>query len=130
MPIVGIDLGTTNSLVAICDPRGPRVIPDDQGRPLMPSVVRYGWAEGSGVLPVAVGHEARVHAAEFPKTTISSVKRLMGRSRADAAPDLPYLSYGVVEGEYATARIALPPPTGKPETAAIVSPQEVSAVIL
>ncbi len=136
-PIVGIDLGTTNSLVAIFDDRGPRVIPDDQGRPLLPSVVRYELADGSSqlssslrhsvspsLLPV-VGHDARARAAEFPHTTIASVKRLMGRSRADAAPDLPFLSYNVIEGPHNTARIQLP---AGPQS--VLSPQEVSAVIL
>ncbi len=115
-PIVGIDLGTTNSLVAICDEKGPRIISDDQGRALLPSVVRYDSTP-------SVGHDARIHAAEFPKTTIASVKRLMGRSRADAAADPPYLSYDVIEGDHNTARIQLP--DGR-----ILSPQEVSAVIL
>ncbi len=121
MAIVGIDLGTTNSLVAICDAKGPRILPDDSGRALAPSVVRY-EADGTTV----VGFEARAHAAEFPGTTIASVKRLMGRSRADAAADLRFLSYDVIEGEHRTARIRLP---GEGE-GRVVSPQEVSAVIL
>lgn len=124
-PIVGIDLGTTNSLVAWADPaRGlsPRVIPDDQGRALLPSVVRF----GPGGRVESVGDEAREHAPEFPGRTVSSVKRLMGRSRRDAEPDLPYLSYEVVEGPNNTARIRLPAECG----GKVVSPQEVSAVIL
>src|SRR5690606_23182345 len=63
---------------------------------------------------------------EFPATTVSSVKRLMGRSRADAAEDLPYLSYRVVEGPHQTARVALPIGGGE----VVVSPQEVSAAVL
>ncbi len=122
---MGIDLGTTNSLVAVCDERGPRVIPDAQGRPLLPSVVRY---EGAGAAAATVvGHDARAGAGEHPRTTIASVKRLMGRSRRDAEADLPFLSYRVVEGANDTARIALP--VGAQDTA-IVSPPEVSAVIL
>jgi molecular chaperone DnaK (HSP70) len=121
-PIIGIDLGTTNSLAAYADPaRGlsPRILPDDHGRSLLPSVVRYSDA---GV-PESIGDEARLHAAEAPARTIFSVKRLMGRSLADAAPDLPYLAYAVVEGPHRTARIRLPAgPT--------ISPQEVSAHIL
>jgi len=116
-PIVGIDLGTTNSLVAICDGKGPRVLPDGAGRMLVPSVVRY--ERGGGTV---VGHEAREQAAEHPTTTISSVKRLMGRSLADAAADVPYLSYKVVGGEHNTARVEV---DGRQ-----VTPQEVSAAVL
>jgi len=118
-PIIGIDLGTTNSLVAHLGPAGLRVIPDSRGRPLLPSVVRY---SNSGA-PEAVGYEARDHAVEFPQTTINSAKRLMGRSLADAAPDLPYLGFQIVQGPAETARIRLP--SGK-----TITPQEVSAVIL
>jgi len=123
--VVGIDLGTTNSLVAWCDPArpeaGPRVIADAQGRNLLPSVVRYG-PDGR---PQAIGFEARDHHNPDPLSTISSVKRLMGRSRRDAEADLAYLSYEVVEGPNNTARIALPGDGG-----AVVSPPEVSAAVL
>ena len=67
--IIGIDLGTTNSLVAVFEAGGPRVIADPAGRALLPSVVRY---EGPRTI---VGWEAKEHAAEFPLTTVSSVKR-------------------------------------------------------
>ncbi|MBX3377570.1 MAG: Fe-S protein assembly chaperone HscA [Phycisphaeraceae bacterium] len=128
-PIVGIDLGTTNSLVAICDDKGPRIIPDAQGRPLLPSVVRY-EVRGEREVAVARGYEARAHAPDDPANTISSVKRLMGRSVADAAPDLPFLSYSVVAGDHNTARVALRR-GGSPEAEPVVlSPQEVSAEIL
>lgn len=123
-PILGIDLGTTNSLVAICDERGPRIIPDESGRALLPSVVRYERA--AGVLATEVGHEARDRAGQFPLTTIASVKRLMGRSLADSAQDLAYLSYRVVDGGNDTARVELPLAGGP----LVVSPPEVSAVIL
>ncbi|MFM9994928.1 MAG: Hsp70 family protein [Phycisphaerales bacterium] len=120
--IVGIDLGTTNSLVAVFDARGPHVIPDEQGRPLLPSVVRYEAGD-----EMVVGHDAKARAAEFPATTIASVKRLMGRSKADAAADLPFLSYEVIDGPNSTARIRVP---GRDPAASVVSPQEVSAAIL
>jgi molecular chaperone DnaK (HSP70) len=119
-PIVGIDLGTTNSLVAVCDARGPRVLTDDGGRAMVPSVVRY---EAAGVV---VGHDARERASEFPRETISSVKRLMGRSMQDAAADLAYLPYEVVAGEHDTARVRI----AGSGAARVVSPQEVSAEIL
>ncbi len=123
-PIVGIDLGTTYSLVAVADAAGPRILPDEQGRPACPSVVRF-RADG----PPIVGWEARDAAALHPRTTVASVKRLMGRSRADAAVDLPFLSYEVVEGKGATARVKLPwaGPDGTPR---IVTPQEISALVL
>lgn len=115
--IVGIDLGTTNSLVAFLDERGPRILEGDADA-LVPSVVRY--AESG---PVVVGREARAHAVEFPRQTITSVKRLMGRSLADVQGEAAQLPYEVVESEADTARVRLP--WGK-----VVSPQEVSAEIL
>lgn len=121
--IVGIDLGTTFSLVAVCEGGEPRVLEDDAGRSLIPSVVRYERAAAGEPDQAVVGWEARERAIEFPATTIGSVKRLMGRSLADAAPDLPYLPYEVVEGPQSTARVRLP--WGR-----VVSPQEVSADIL
>lgn len=123
-PIVGIDLGTTNSLVAIADERGPRVLVPPGGRGLVPSAVRY---EGTTAEPRAVvGDDARERAVEFPLSTITSVKRLMGRSLADAASDLSYLPYTVVEGEHATARVAVPLSDG----VRVFSPPEVSAAVL
>ncbi|TVQ62297.1 MAG: Fe-S protein assembly chaperone HscA [Phycisphaerales bacterium] len=118
-PVVGIDLGTTNSLVAIADARGPRVLHPDSERPILPSVVRYS-ADGARV--EAVGDEARDHAVEHPERTVSSVKRLMGRALRDARADAPYLSYTLVEGDHNTARVRI----GE----RVISPQEVSAEIL
>lgn len=114
-PIVGIDLGTTNSLVAFCDERGPRVLGGDDA--IVPSAVRYG---GDGVI---VGRVALEEAPLHPRTTVTSVKRLMGRSIEDVRPDLGYLSYEVVEGPNRTTRVALP--DGR-----TLSPEEVSAEIL
>jgi molecular chaperone DnaK len=122
--IVGIDLGTTNSLVAIADEAGPRVLTLPGERPLVPSAVRYEGPAGSP--RVIVGDDAKARAVQFPLTTITSVKRLMGRSLADASGDLVYLPYKVVEGEHQTARVAVPLEGGE----RVVSPQEVSASIL
>jgi molecular chaperone DnaK (HSP70) len=127
-PIVGIDLGTTNSLVALANQlpgrdAAPRIIPDEHGRAMLPSVVRF---DAAGK-PVEIGHEAREQAVANPLSTISSVKRLMGRSIADAAADVPYLSFRIVEGPQNTARIALPIAGNRTK---VVSPQEVSAIIL
>ncbi|UCD75749.1 MAG: molecular chaperone DnaK [Phycisphaerales bacterium] len=115
--IIGIDLGTTNSLVAICDERGPRVLPDAAGRAILPSVVRF-TDDG----PPVVGGEARRLAVMFPKETIYSVKRLMGRGLDDVAEDIPHLPFDIVGGENDTARIRV----GE----RIYTPQEVSAMIL
>jgi len=76
---VGIDLGTTNSLVATVRHGVAEVIADEQGRAVLPSVVRY-LDDGS----VRVGHDAERQAAVDPRNTIVSVKRLMGRGLADA----------------------------------------------
>jgi len=126
-PIIGIDLGTTNSLVAIADSSGPRVLAPAGGSPLVPSVVRYERTE-SGRRAV-VGGDARDRAIEFPHTTIASAKRLMGRSAADCAADAPYLGFEIVEGANNTARVLLPldGPASPPE---IISPQEIAAAIL
>src|SRR5690606_31740541 len=108
--IVGIDLGTTNSLVAICDERGARVLAPEGAGPMLPSAVRY-EEDAEGLRPV-VGADARARAVDFPRATITSVKRLMGRSLVDAAADLPFLPYQVVEGSRQTARVAIPLASG------------------
>src|ERR1700674_743590 len=73
----GIDLGTTNSLVATVRSGIPVVLPDQEGRPLLPSVVRYGDDA------VSVGYPAQDALAHDPQNTIVSVKRLMGRALSD-----------------------------------------------
>jgi molecular chaperone DnaK len=121
-PIVGIDLGTTNSLVAICDARGPRTIPDRSGSPLVPSAVAY--TQGS----VVVGVDARRDAPTNPLRTVLSAKRLMGRSISEVSPDLPFLSYAVVPGPRGTCRVRIPANAG--ETDLVLSPEEISAEVL
>jgi molecular chaperone HscA len=79
-PAVGIDLGTTNSLVATVRSGGPVVLPDSHGRPLLPSIVRY-LPDGR----VEVGYAAQARQADDPKNTIVSVKRYMGRGLKDVA---------------------------------------------
>ncbi|MET0319445.1 MAG: Hsp70 family protein, partial [Duganella sp.] len=84
---VGIDLGTTNSLVATVRNSIPEVLNDEEGRPLLPSVVRY--------LPnghANIGYKAQQAQATDPKNTIVSVKRFMGRGLADIAyvENMPY----------------------------------------
>ncbi|MDP2869937.1 MAG: Fe-S protein assembly chaperone HscA, partial [Methyloversatilis sp.] len=84
----GIDLGTTNSLVASVRNGVPLVLNDEHGRALLPSVVRY-LADGTAV----VGHAARAAQAQDPRNTIASVKRFMGRGVADVAhvESMPYV---------------------------------------
>jgi len=84
---VGIDLGTTNSLVAAVRSGVPAVLGDGQGRPLLPSVVRY-LADGR----VEVGYAAQARQAEDPRNTVVSVKRYMGRGLKDVvhAENAPY----------------------------------------
>jgi molecular chaperone HscA len=85
---VGIDLGTTNSLVATVRNGVPVVLNDENGRALLPSVVRY-RADGTTV----VGHAAQAAQAQDPRNTIASVKRFMGRGLADVAhlESMPYI---------------------------------------
>jgi len=135
-PIVGIDLGTTNSLAAFCDERGPRVLPDHEGRRLVPSVVRY----RRGERPL-VGWDARRERVVDPSNTISSVKRLMGRS----LEELPGLrlegSVPLVAGPRGMACLAPPALSDQVPGVAgeargggglgrVLTPQEVSAEIL
>ncbi|MFZ4554418.1 MAG: Fe-S protein assembly chaperone HscA [Burkholderiales bacterium] len=114
---IGIDLGTTHSLVATVRNSIATVLPDEHGRNLLPSVVRYGT---DGVR--AVGAEAQSQQAEDPRNTLVSVKRFMGRGLSDVVQthqgDLPY---DFVDG----------PGMVQIRTAAgVKSPVEVSAEIL
>ncbi|MFG0812577.1 Fe-S protein assembly chaperone HscA [Raoultella sp. FYR_9] len=90
---VGIDLGTTNSLVATVRSGQAETLPDHQGRYLLPSVVNY---HESGL---SVGYDARHNAALDPVNTISSVKRMMGRSLADIQTRYPHLPYQLQASE-------------------------------
>lgn len=78
--VVGIDLGTTYSLVARVEDGSPAVIYGDDGQATLPSVVWYGPRPGE----VEVGYEARRHAGSRSGSTIASVKRFMGRSHVEA----------------------------------------------
>src|SRR6185437_8075013 len=116
---VGIDLGTTNSVVAIAREGKPAALHDETGRALVPSVVAYPAAGG-----IRVGEEARLLMAREPRNAVASVKRLMGRGAGDlhaVAGDLPYeIEPGSGETDMVKLRIG-----GKPR-----SPVEISAEIL
>ena len=112
---VGIDLGTTNSIVATVRSGMSVVLPDEQGRALLPSVVRY-QADGS----ICVGQEAQAQQSRDPRNTIVSVKRFMGRGLVDIA-DASHFPYHFVD---APGMLQLQTSAG------IKSPVEVSAEIL
>ncbi|TFW27607.1 Fe-S protein assembly chaperone HscA [Massilia horti] len=117
---VGIDLGTTNSLVATVRSGSPEVLSDENGRSLLPSIVRY--------LPnghANIGYKAHAHRTTDPKNTIVSVKRFMGRGLKDIAhvENLPYdFVDGGREGGHGMVQIRT--------VAGVKSPVEVSAQIL
>lgn len=112
---VGIDLGTTNSLVATVRSGSASVLSDEQGRNLLPSVVHY--AQDGTVL---VGHEAQLRQADDPQNAIVSVKRFMGRGIQDL-PDSLATPYRFVE---APGMLQLRTAAG------VKSPVEISADIL
>src|SRR6266852_2913162 len=113
--IVGIDLGTTNSLVAHVEGGIPRVIPDAEGRALLPSIVA--WTPDG----VVVGEAARRQLARNAARTVYSVKRLMGRGYEDVKDELARLPFAVTpQAEVVSIRI------GDRE----VTPPEVSAHVL
>ena len=113
----GIDLGTTNSLVASVRSGVAETLPDENGHHLLPSVVRYRLG-----LPPQVGEEARAALTEDPHNTIVSVKRFMGRGLADICKGCSCAEYEFVEGDSTVPRIRT--------VAGDVSPVEVSAEIL
>src|SRR5207302_3650821 len=115
---VGIDLGTTNSLIGYVKDASPVCIPDVEGRMLLPSAVRY-RADG----PPIVGHHALADAAKYPRDTIVSVKRFMGRGPEDAETTRRFTPYKFASSTGPVVRFAV---AGGRE----VTPIEVSAEIL
>ena len=91
---VGIDLGTTNSLIATVRNGHSDILLDEKNRPLLPSVVHFGKDEN-----VIVGYEAAELATQDPQNTVISVKRLIGRSLADIQQRYPNLPYQFVASE-------------------------------
>jgi molecular chaperone HscA len=94
---VGIDLGTTHSLVAAVRHGVAECLPDDQGRVILPSVVRY-LDPAQSAAGRQIGHDALAAQVNDPANTISSVKRLMGRSRGQVT-DVDRLSYAVADAD-------------------------------
>ncbi|PIO47222.1 MAG: molecular chaperone DnaK [[Chlorobium] sp. 445] len=114
--IIGIDLGTTNSCVAVMQGNEPVVIANSEGYRTTPSVVGF-TKTGERV----VGHPAKRQAITNPKNTVYSIKRFMGRGYAEVTEEIKMVPYEVInEGGQARVRIS-----GK-----VYSPQEISAMIL
>ncbi|MFY9268819.1 MAG: Fe-S protein assembly chaperone HscA [Candidatus Manganitrophaceae bacterium] len=118
--VVGIDLGTTNSLVAYMEGGIPQVIPDEEGRAILPSVVSFGW-EGrpDGVI---VGEEAKKHLITDPDRTVFSIKRFMGKGGEDIGEERSFVPYLLSGGEREIIRVAV---AGR-----LYTPPEISAFIL
>jgi len=117
--VVGIDLGTTNSVVAVVEGGDPLVIPTAEGGQLCPSVVAFN--KGGERL---VGQTAKRQAVVNPENTISSIKRFMGRHYDETTAERSMVPYQVVAGKAGDARVRLAL-NGKEYT-----PQEISAMIL
>jgi molecular chaperone DnaK len=117
--IVGIDLGTTNSVIAVIEGGEPTVIPTAEGSRLLPSVV--GFNKNGERL---VGQPAKRQAVVNPENTVSSIKRFIGRRYDEVETERNMVPYKVVEGPAGGVRVKIPV-TGRE-----YSPQEISAMIL
>ncbi len=117
--VVGIDLGTTNSVVAVLEGGDPVVITNAEGSRTTPSIVAFS-KDGERL----VGQSAKRQAVINPENTIFSVKRLMGKSYAEAKAEADHLPYQVVSGPANDAQIKIST-TGRKYT-----PQEISAMTL
>jgi molecular chaperone DnaK len=115
--IIGIDLGTTNSAVAVMESKSPRVIENEEGGRTTPSVVAY-----SGDGERSIGQAAKRQATMNPSGTIYSVKRLLGMKFDDLKDEISNLAYEVVRGKDGGCKIKV---DGK-----LYSPEEVSAQTL
>ena len=115
--IIGIDLGTTNSCVAVMEGNEPVVIANDEGRRTTPSVVAF-LKNGER----KVGDPAKRQAITNPHNTIMSVKRFMGRRFDEVGEEISHWSYKVAKGDNNTVRIDI---DGR-----LYTPQEISAMIL
>ncbi|MCR9290131.1 molecular chaperone DnaK [Saprospiraceae bacterium] len=115
--IIGIDLGTTNSCVAVMEGNEPVVIPNDEGRRTTPSIVAF-LDNGER----KIGDAAKRQAITNPTRTISSIKRFMGNRFSEVGNELTHIPYKVEKGDNDTIRVNI---DGRPYTA-----QEISAMVL
>src|ERR1700748_1610385 len=115
--IIGIDLGTTNSVVAVMEAGQPTVIANQEGARTTPSVVAF-TKSGERL----VGQVAKRQAITNPENTIFSIKRFMGRRFDEVTEEMKMVPYKVVSGENGDARVEI---MGKQ-----YSPPEISAMVL
>ncbi|MDC1325247.1 molecular chaperone DnaK [Ulvibacter sp.] len=115
--IIGIDLGTTNSCVAVMEGSEPTVIPNAEGKRTTPSVIAF--VEGG---EIKVGDPAKRQAVTNPTKTISSIKRFMGNKYSESKKEADRAAFKVVKGDNDTARVDI---DGR-----MYTPQELSAMIL
>ena len=115
--IIGIDLGTTNSCVAVMEGGEPVVIQNSEGGRTTPSVVAF-TKEGERL----VGQIAKRQAVTNPKNTVYSIKRFMGRRFDEVGREIEEVPYQVIRGKNDVARVKI----GDKE----YSPQEISAMVL
>lgn len=115
--IIGIDLGTTNSCVAVMEGNEPVVIPNSEGGRTTPSVVAF-TKQGERL----VGQPAKRQAVTNPQNTVFSIKRFMGRKINEVGTEIGEVPYSVVEGDNQTARVKIQD--------RLYSPPEISAMIL
>jgi molecular chaperone HscA len=114
---IGIDLGTTNSLVATVQGGRNRVLPDTEGSTMLPSVVNY-----SDPQQILVGVAARALATEKPGDTLASVKRYMGRGRSDVLAEANQAHYQLAEDDEGMVNFVT--------ASGMISPVQASAEIL
>ncbi|MDH5380323.1 MAG: molecular chaperone DnaK, partial [Cyclobacteriaceae bacterium] len=117
--IIGIDLGTTNSCVAVMEGNEPVVIPNSEGRRTTPSIVSFA---DNGKGERKVGDPAKRQAITNPTNTVTSVKRFMGKKYSEVGEELKTVSYGLEKGNNDTVRVKIGD--------RLYTPQELSAVIL
>jgi len=117
--IIGIDLGTTNSCVAIIDGNEPSVISNSEGKRTTPSVVAF-LNEGKGERKV--GDPAKRQAIINPQNTISSIKRFMGKKYSESSKEIGEVSYKIEKGNNDTVKVKIGD--------RLYTPQEISAMIL
>ncbi len=115
--IIGIDLGTTNSCVAVMEGSEPVVIPNAEGKRTTPSIIAF--VEGG---EIKVGDPAKRQAVTNPKKTVYSIKRFMGNKYSESQKEAERVPYKVVKGDNDTPRVDI---DGR-----LYTPQELSAMIL
>ncbi len=117
--IIGIDLGTTNSCVAVMEGNEPVVIPNSEGRRTTPSIVAF-LDNGNGERKV--GDPAKRQAITNPLNTIMSIKRFMGKKYHEVSAEIKMVSYNVEKGNNDTVRVKIGD--------RLYTPQEISAMVL